>query len=81
MAKTDLEIRLAVLEELLWDPAVVPDHISVRVADGTVFLRGYVTSYLQKWSAEKAVERVADYRIQSADLRIMPDADKESLAL
>ncbi|APR78614.1 Hypothetical protein A7982_03961 [Minicystis rosea] len=44
----DHELRLAVLDELAWEPSVDATNIGVSVKDGIVTLTGRVPSYAQK---------------------------------
>jgi osmotically-inducible protein OsmY len=57
--KTDTQLQQDVLAELKWDPSVVAPQIGVEVKDGIVTLTGEVSSYSEKWSAERAAQRVA----------------------
>lgn len=57
--KTDSQIQTSVLEELKWDPSVTHEHIGVAVEDAIVTLSGTVPTYIEKWAAEKAAQRVA----------------------
>ena len=56
--KTDAQIQTDALQELKWDPSITHEHIGVAVSDGIVTLSGTVPSYIEKSSAEKAVQRV-----------------------
>jgi osmotically-inducible protein OsmY len=56
--KTDAQIQTDVMQELKWDPSITHEHIGVAVSDGIVTLSGTVPSYIDKTSAEKAVQRV-----------------------
>jgi osmotically-inducible protein OsmY len=56
--KTDAQIQTDAMQELKWDPSITHEHIGVAVADGIVTLSGTVPSYIEKSSAEKAVQRV-----------------------
>jgi osmotically-inducible protein OsmY len=60
--KTDSDLREDVLEELEWEPSVDERRIGVAVSDGIVTLSGEVTSFAEKWNAERAVERVEGVR-------------------
>jgi len=57
--KTDTQLQQDVLAELKWDPSVVAPQIGVEVKDGIVTLAGEVSSYSEKWSAERAAQRVS----------------------
>ena len=56
--KTDSELQRDVLDELKWEPSVNAAHIGVAVNDGIVTLSGHVTSYWEKYAAERAAKRV-----------------------
>ena len=56
--KTDSELQRDVLDELKWEPSINAAHIGVSVNDGIVTLSGHVTSYWEKYVAERAAKRV-----------------------
>jgi len=56
--KTDAQLQLDVMAELKWDPSIHAAQIGVEVKDGVVTLAGEVSSYSEKWNAEKAAQRV-----------------------
>ena len=56
--KSDIQTRLNVLEELIWEPDTLPDNVIVEVRDGRVVLTGYTDTESQRWHAEKAAARV-----------------------
>ena len=55
---TDSELLRRVLDELKWEPSVDAAHIGVAVKDGVVTLSGHVSSYAEKFGAERAAKRV-----------------------
>jgi osmotically-inducible protein OsmY len=55
---TESELQRRVLDELKWEPSVDAAHIGVSVQDGVVTLSGHVSSYAEKFAAEKAAKRV-----------------------
>jgi osmotically-inducible protein OsmY len=57
--KTDSQIQTDVMQALKWDPSVTHEHIGVSVSDGIVTLSGTIPSYIEKFAAEKAAQRVA----------------------
>jgi osmotically-inducible protein OsmY len=59
---TDEEIQRDVLAELKWDQRVQSNEIGVAVKDGIVTLTGWVDSYLKKFAAEDAAQRVRNVR-------------------
>ena len=56
--KTDSELQRDVLDELAWEPSVDAAEIGVSVENGVVILNGTVKSWFQKWTAERAAQRV-----------------------
>jgi osmotically-inducible protein OsmY len=60
--KTDGELREDVLKELDWEPSVDERRIGAATSDGIVTLSGAVSSFAEKWNAERAVERVDGVR-------------------
>jgi osmotically-inducible protein OsmY len=59
---SDSELRRDVERELEWEPSVDARRIGVSVVDGVVTLSGEVSTYAEKWTAERAVERVLGVR-------------------
>jgi osmotically-inducible protein OsmY len=55
---TDLELKKKVEDELNWEPSVNAAEIGVAVKSGIVTLSGNISSYWQKFSAERAAARV-----------------------
>jgi osmotically-inducible protein OsmY len=68
--KTDSELRREVERELEWEPSVDERRIGVSVMDGIVTLTGEVSSFGEKWRAERAVERVAGVRGIANELEV-----------
>jgi osmotically-inducible protein OsmY len=56
---TDLELKKNVEAELNWEPSLNAAEIGVAVSGGIVTLTGHVSSYWQKFTAERAASRVA----------------------
>lgn len=56
--KSDKDLQQDVIKELDWEPSVNRAHIGVAVKDGIVTLSGHVSSYWEKYAAEKAAKRV-----------------------
>jgi osmotically-inducible protein OsmY len=87
--KTDDEIKKDVEEELKWDPELDAADVAVAVKNGVVTLTGFVSSYLQKYEAEKDVKRVAgvvavandiEVRLPTSDQRPDPDLARDAVA-
>jgi osmotically-inducible protein OsmY len=51
-----------VLAELAWEPSVNAAEVGVEVKDGIVTLAGHVRSFVEKWEAERAAQRVSGVR-------------------
>lgn len=68
--KTDTELMSDVQAELDWDSSVDNRAIVVAVKDGIVTLAGHVGSYVDKWTAEKAVKGVAGVRAVANDIDV-----------
>ncbi|MGH7693616.1 MAG: BON domain-containing protein [Gemmatimonadaceae bacterium] len=68
--KTDAQIRDNIFQELKWDAAVRDAEIGVAVKDGVATLSGSVTTYGQKFSADRAAERVIGVRAVADELSV-----------
>lgn len=68
--KADLQLQRDVEDELRWDPSVREAEIGVAVKDGVVTLVGYVSTFAQKFAAERAAERVSGIRALAEDLKV-----------
>jgi osmotically-inducible protein OsmY len=68
--KSDNEIRRDVERELEWEPSIDERRIGVSVVDGVVTLSGEVSSYAEKWKAERVVERVEGVRGIANELEV-----------
>lgn len=59
MAKDEnSKLQHNVLSELEWDPSVNATKIGVTSSDGVVTLSGHVSTYAEKWAAERIAKRV-----------------------
>jgi osmotically-inducible protein OsmY len=70
MVMTNLELKRNVETELSWEPSVDAAGIGVSVKEGVVTLNGQVKSYSEKWSAERAVSRIAGVRAIVNELEV-----------
>ena len=59
-----------VLDELKWEPSVDAAHIGVSVKDGIVTLSGHVSSYAEKYAAERAAKRVYGVKAVANELDV-----------
>ncbi len=75
--KTDKDLQRDVSIELAWDPSVRHEDIAVAAREGVVTLGGTVDTYAQRYSAERAVERVIGVRAIANDLMVKLDKNTE----
>jgi len=75
--RTDAELQRAIQDELVFEPSVVATNIGVTVKNGIATLSGYVSSYTEKWAAERAAERVSGVRALAKDLTVKLPGDSE----
>jgi osmotically-inducible protein OsmY len=73
--KTDEELKRDVERELKWEPSVDASAIGVAVKDGAVTLTGEVSSYMEKWRAVKAAERVYGVRAVADEIVVKLPGD------
>src|SRR4051794_39047211 len=76
---TDAELQREVIDELVWEPSVDAAHIGVSVKDGVVTLSGHVSSYAEKYAAERAAKRVHGVRAVANELDVkLPGSSKRT---
>ncbi len=68
--KTDTQLQQDVIAELNWEPSVDAAQIGVEVKDGIVTLAGRVSSYAEKWNAERAAQRVSGVKALAIELDV-----------
>jgi osmotically-inducible protein OsmY len=68
--RTDMEIQKDVVAELRWEPSLRDDDVAVGVRDGVVTLAGFVDSYADKWTAERAASKVKGVKAIANDLEV-----------
>ena len=73
--RTDGQLQKDVIDELHWDSAVPADRIGVEVRNGIVTLDGRVGSYMEKYAAERAAQRVAGVRGVAVQLDVALPGD------
>ncbi|HXG08191.1 MAG TPA: BON domain-containing protein [Gemmataceae bacterium] len=77
--KTDSELKRDVEDELKWEPSVNEAHIGVSVKDGIVTLTGHVSSYAEKYAAERAAKRVYGVKAVANELDVkLPGSSKRT---
>ena len=68
--KTDLQLQREVLDELKFEPSIRELEIGVAVKDGVVTLTGFVDSYAEKLSAERAIERINGVKAVADEIQV-----------
>ena len=68
--KTDSQLQQDVNAELGWEPSVNAAQIGVSVQEGVVTLSGHVNTFLEKWNAEKAAQRVSGVKALASELDV-----------
>lgn len=68
--KNDRQIQRDVMEALEYSPAIAAENIGVSVQDGVVTLTGRVTSYAEKYAAEKTCFRVHGVKAVADDIEV-----------
>ena len=66
----DADLQREVLNELKWEPRLLPNEIGVAVRDGVVTLTGSVDSYAKKLAAEQAAFRVRGIKAVANDIQV-----------
>jgi osmotically-inducible protein OsmY len=74
--KTDSELRRDVLRALEWDPSIDARSIGVAAKNGVVTLTGYVSSYGDKWEAERIAKRVAGVTALANDIEVKLSSER-----
>ena len=67
---SDSDLKQAVLDELIWEPAVNPAHIGVTAHGGVITLTGHVGSYMHKVAAERAASRVKGVKAVAEEIEV-----------
>jgi len=70
MLYTDTDIQRDITQELTWEPSLRDDDIAVGVRDGIVTLGGFVDSWAEKGTAERAAERVKGVKAVANELEV-----------
>ena len=68
----DKHLREAVVRQIAWEPEITSRDISVAAREGVVTLTGFVHSYGEKISAEKAAKSVYGARAVANDIEVKP---------
>jgi len=77
--RSDEKIQQDVLAEIRWDARLQPNEIGVAVKDGIVTLTGSVDTFIKKWAAERAAQRVRGVRAVANDIEVrLPSSAERS---
>lgn len=68
--KEDLKLQQRVIDELDFEPRVDAAHIGISVRDGVVTLSGHVSSFVEKFAAERAVRHVKGVKAVAQELEV-----------
>ena len=68
--KTDVQLKTDVTEELMWEPTVTSNDITIAAHNGVVTLSGTVPHYAEKWAAERATQRVEGVKAIAEELEV-----------
>ena len=66
----DNQLQKNVMAELNWEPSIVAAHIGVMANDGVVTLTGHVTSFAEKYAAERAASRVKGVKAVAEEIEV-----------
>lgn len=72
---TDRELQERVLKALEFEPGVDAAKIGVTAHEGVVTLRGSVSTFYEKWRAERAGSHVYGVRALANDIEVLPTHD------
>jgi osmotically-inducible protein OsmY len=75
--KTDDELKRDVERELEWEPSIDASAIGVATKGGAVTLTGEVSSYMEKWRAVRAAERVHGVRAVADEIVVKLPGDSK----
>jgi osmotically-inducible protein OsmY len=70
MNEKDRQLREAVTRQLIWDPRVTSNDISVAAAEHVITLTGFVHSYAEKYAAEEAATSVYGVQAVADDIEV-----------
>ncbi len=69
--KTDAQLQNDVMAELKWDASINAAKIGVEVSNGIVTLSGHVDNFGDKWSAEKAAQKVSGVKALAVEIDVV----------
>jgi osmotically-inducible protein OsmY len=75
--KTDTVLQQDVIAELKWEPSLNATKIGVEVDNGVVTLAGHVSSYGEKWTAERTAQRVSGVKALAIEIEVKLPGDSK----
>lgn len=67
------------MAEIRWDARIQPNEVGVAAKDGIVTLTGWVDTFIKKWAAERAAQRVRGVRAVANDVEVrLPSSAERS---
>ena len=75
--RTDFEIQQDIVHEIAWEPSLRDADVAVAVRDGVATLAGFARSYSEKWTAERAAEKVRGVRGIANDIAVTLRSESE----
>lgn len=77
--KTDIQLHKDIVDALAFEPSLNASNIGIAVKDGIVTLTGEVTSYPERWTAERVAKSVAGVRGIAEDIQVsLPEHHKRT---
>jgi osmotically-inducible protein OsmY len=77
--RSDEEIQQDVMAEIRWDARIQPNEVGVAAKDRIVTLTGWVDTFIKKWAAERAAQRVRGVRAVANDVEVrLPSSAERS---
>ncbi len=77
--KTDAQVKHDVTVALQWEPSVNTGQVNILVNSGRVTLAGHVSSYSEKWDAERVTQRIAGVKAVTSEIDVqLPAASVRS---
>lgn len=71
----DVDLKLAILDELDFEPRINASDVGITVDSGVVTLYGHVRSFTEKMAAENAVKRVRGVHAIADDIEVRLNGD------
>jgi osmotically-inducible protein OsmY len=73
----DLQLQQRVIDALEFEPSVDAAHVGVSARDGVVTLSGHVSSYAEKFAAERAARQVKGVKAVAEEIEVRLPSDKK----